>query len=69
MQLSEEMMMILTSFLLQALSGDTSGENMFLLLVKTHIQVFSFCSGLSCRSMNICLFSSVDIKLSTGDVS
>lgn len=32
MQLSEEMMMILTSFLLQALSGDTSGENMFLLL-------------------------------------
>lgn len=33
MQLSEEMMMmILTSFLLQALSGDTSGENVFLLL-------------------------------------
>lgn len=69
MQLSEEMMMILTSFLLQALSGDTSGENMFLLLVKTHIHMFSFCSGLSCRSMNIYLFSSVDIKLSTGDVS
>lgn len=69
MQLSEEMMMILTSFLLQALSGDTSGENMFLLLVKTHIHMFSFCSGLSCRSMNINLFSSVDIKLLTGDVS
>lgn len=69
MQLSEEMMMILTSFLLQALSGDTSGENMFLLLVKTHIHMFSFCSGLSCRSMHINLFSSVDIKLLTGDVS
>lgn len=69
MQLSEEMMMILTSFLLQALSGDTSGENMFLLLVKTHIHMFSFCSGLSCRSMNINLFSSVDIKLLTEDVS
>lgn len=38
-------------------------------LIKTHIQVFSFCSGLSCRSMNINLFSSVDIKLLTGDVS
>lgn len=69
MQLSEEMMMILTSFLLQALSGDTSGENMFLLLVKTHIHMFSFCSGLSCRSMNIYLFLYADIKLLTGDVS
>ena len=31
-QLSEEMMIMLTSFLLWALSGDTSGEN-----IKTHI--------------------------------
>lgn len=69
MQLSEEMMMILTSFLLQALSGDTSGENMFLLLVKTHIHMFSFCSGLSCRSINIYLFLYADIRLLTGDVS
>lgn len=38
-------------------------------LIKTHIHMFSFCSGLSCRSMHINLFSSVDIKLLTGDVS
>lgn len=38
-------------------------------LIKTHIQVFSFCSGLSCRSIHIYLFPNVDIKLSTGDVS
>lgn len=38
-------------------------------LIKTHIHMFIFCSGLSCRSMNINLFSSVDIKLLTEDVS